>query len=171
VVKFLEEEGLLERRPRGPILSVSWRRIMERWSQDYGFLRSGVVQSFLFPRGVEKLPAELRSLDDLGYVLTGSLAAQSFAPHAPPRVAMIYADDVSALAETLGLRPVEKGANVLLAASRNDVAFVRARSVEGVMTAAPSQIAVDLLTGPGRLPSEGQAVLDWMEAHERHWRN
>lgn len=171
VVKFLEEEGLLERRQRGPVHSVSWRRIMERWSQDYGFLRSAVVQSFLFPRGVEKLPGELRSLDDLGYVLTGSLAAQSIAPYAPPRVAMIYADDVSALAEHLGLRPVEKGANVLLAASRNDVAFVRARRVEGVMTAAPSQIAVDLLTGPGRLPSEGQAVLDWMEAHERDWRS
>lgn len=33
-----------------------------------------------------------------------------------------------------------------------------------------SQVAVDLLTGPGRNPGEGVALLDWMEAHESQWR-
>ncbi len=36
--------------------------------------------------------------------------------------------------------------------------------------AALSQVAVDLLTGPGRNPAEGQALLDWMETDERTWR-
>jgi hypothetical protein len=171
VVKFLEEEELLERQHRGAITTVRWRLIIERWSQDYGFLRRDVVQSFLFPRGVEQVPGLLRSIEDVRYVLTGSIAAQSFAPYAPPRVAMIYVDDVPAVAQRLGLRPVDRGANVLLAASRDEVGFVRARRVEGIVTAAPSQIAVDLLTGPGRSASEGQAVLDWMEAHEREWRS
>jgi len=170
VVKFLEEEDLLEREPRGPITAVRWRQLIERWSQDYGFLRSDIAQSFLFPRGVEGLPDALRSAEELRYVLSGSLAAQSFAPHAPPRVGMVYVDDVPAAARQLGLRPVDRGANVLLAANRDEVSFVRAQSIEGVVTAAPSQIAVDLLTGPGRSPSEGQALLDWMESHERDWR-
>jgi hypothetical protein len=145
-------------------------RLIERWSEDYGFMRSEVVQSFLFPRGVEKVPEVLASAGELRYVLAGSLAAQSFAPYAPPRVAMIYVDDVPAAAGQLGLRSVDRGANVLLAAQRDDVSFLRTRRVDGVVTAAPSQVAVDLLTGPGRSPSEGQAGLDWMESHEREWR-
>jgi len=170
VVKLLEEEELLERKPRGPIERVLWRRLIERWSEDDGFMRSEVVQRFLFPRGVERVPEALRAAGELRYVLTGSLAARSFAPHAPPRVAMIHVDDPAEAAETLGLRPVDRGTNVLLAAQRGNVPFLRARTVDGVVTAAPSQIAVDLLTGPGRSPSEGQAVLDWMESHEPEWR-
>ncbi len=170
VVAFLEEEGLVEREPRGPILAVHWRRLIERWSQDYEFQRSDVVESLLFPRGIEALPAALRSAKDLRYVLSGSLAARHLAPHAPPRFAMLYVDDVGAARERLGLRPVDRGANVLVAANRDAISFLRARRVDGVTTAAPSQIAVDLLTGPGRSPSEGQALLDWMEANERTWR-
>lgn len=170
VVEFLEEEDLLERKPRGPITAVAWRRLIERWSQDYGFQRSDVVQSFLFPRGVEAIPEALRSTKGNGYVLTGSLAAQSLAPYAPPRLAMIYVTDILIMTDRLGLRAVDKGANVLLAANRDDVSFIRAHNMDGVVTAAPSQIAVDLLTAPGRSPSEGRALLDWMEADEQQWR-
>ncbi len=169
VITFLEEEGLVERPPRGPITVVQWRRLLERWSRDAGFERSG-PQSLLFPRGVEALVEALRAAPDLRYVLTGSLAAQRYAPHAPARFAMVYADDVGAAIERLGLRRVETGANVLVAPDRNGVGFLRAREVEGVHLATPSQIAVDLLTGPGRSPSEGVALLDWMEAHEPEWR-
>lgn len=169
VITFLEEEGLVERQPRGPITVVQWRRLLERWSRDAGFERSG-PQSLLFPRGVEALVEALRAAPDLRYVLTGSLAAQRYAPHAPARFAMVYADDVGAAIARLGLRRVETGANVLVAADRNGVGFLRAQEVDGVHLATPSQIAVDLLTGPGRSPSEGVALLDWMEAHEPEWR-
>jgi hypothetical protein len=74
VVKLLEEEELLERKPRGPIERVLWRRLIERWSEDDGFMRSEVVQRFLFPRGVERVPEALRAAGELRYVLTGSLA-------------------------------------------------------------------------------------------------
>jgi hypothetical protein len=170
VMKFLEQEALLERESRGPITAVAWRQLIERWSQDYGFQRSDVVQPFLFPRGVEAVPEALRSVNKDGYVLTGSLAVQAYAPYAPPRLAMIYVTDVTDMAGRLDLRAVDRGANVLLAANRDNVGFVRAQKLDGVVTAAPSQIAVDLLTGPGRSPSEGGALLDWMEADEQQWR-
>jgi hypothetical protein len=35
---------------------------------------------------------------------------------------------------------------------------------------APSQLAVDLLTGPGREPSEGNELLSWMRDNEDAWR-
>lgn len=170
VVKFLEEEALLERKPRGPITAVAWRPLIERWSQDFGFQRSEVVQSFLFPRGVEAILGALESIETNGYVLTGSLAAHFYAPYAPVRLAMLHVVNAAAMAERLELRPVDKGANVLLAFNKDSPSFDRAARINGVMTAAPSQVAVDLLDAPGRGPSEGQALLDWMEGNEQRWR-
>jgi len=79
-------------------------------------------------------------------------------------MAMIYVDDQGQFAEQLKLRPVDSGANVLLAAGEYDVVFDRVIQDDGLNYTAPSQTAVDLLTGPGRSPAEGQALLDWMES-------
>jgi len=35
---------------------------------------------------------------------------------------------------------------------------------------ADSQVAADCLTGTGRMPAEGQALLEWMLANESRWR-
>jgi hypothetical protein len=171
VVEFLEREALIERYHRSPILDVDWRRLLERWSEDYGFQRSNVVVSCLQPRGLTTLVEALRSAEELPYALTGSLAAEHFAPYASPRLAMIYVDDLQEAIKRLHLRPVSTGANVLLAAGEYDVVFERTLSIDELKIAAPSQIAIDLLTGPGRSAGEALALLDWMQAHEREWRH
>jgi hypothetical protein len=35
---------------------------------------------------------------------------------------------------------------------------------------APTQVALDCLSGNGRMPAEGEAVLSWLEANEAAWR-
>lgn len=170
VVELAEAEGLLERRRRGPITDVRWRALLERWSQDYGFARSNATTTFLEPRGLEALTARLATTSDLDYVVTGSLAAAHLAPYAPARLAMVYVRDLASAAEALRLRPAATGGNVALAAAGSDVVFERAERRDGVLVAAPSQVAVDLLTGPGRSPAEAGALLDWMEANEPTWR-
>lgn len=170
VVGFLEEETLVDRDPRGPITNVAWRRLLERWSEDYGFQRSNKVGAYLYPRGLPALLDALQGSSELRYALTGSLAAHRLAPYAPGRMAMIYVDDPEQAAEQLKLRPIDSGANVLLAAGKYAVVFDRAIQDDGLIYTAPSQTAVDLLTGPGRSPAEGQALLDWMEKHEHAWR-
>ncbi|HCT80808.1 MAG TPA: hypothetical protein DGG94_13235 [Micromonosporaceae bacterium] len=170
VVEFLEREALLERQPRGPIINVKWRQIIERWSQDYGFQASNAVAGYLEPRGLQTLLDRLSGTSDLRYALTGSVAAHRFAPYAPARMAAIYVDDAQQAAAELDLRPVDSGANVLLAATEYHVVFERTTSADGLRLVAPAQAAVDLLTGPGRNPAEAQALLDWMEKNERSWR-
>jgi hypothetical protein len=170
VVRFLEDEALLTRDPRGPIRTVAWRQIIERWSQDYGFQRSNQVQSFLEPRGLPALIDRLARSNGLRYAVSGSVAVQQWAPYAPARAAMVYVDDIGQAAESLALRPVESGGNVLLAAADDDFVFERTTHQEGLAIVAPSQAAVDLLTGPGRNPAEAQALLDWMETNESDWR-
>jgi hypothetical protein len=174
VVDFLNEQSLLTRSDRGAIEQVRWRELLQRWSQDYGFLRTNAVTSWLAPRG---LPTVAKALTELSgeppsrYAVTGSLAAQTWAPYAPARAAMIYSDDPTWLAGRLDLRPVDSGANVLLATPAYDVVYDRASAPNGLQVVAPSQAVVDLMTGPGRNPAEGEVVLDWMEANIDAWRH
>jgi hypothetical protein len=43
--------------------------------------------------------------------------------------------------------------------------------VDGIGHVALSQLVMDCANGPGRLPEEGAAVLEWMQANEEAWRN
>ncbi|HUA72138.1 MAG TPA: hypothetical protein VMA96_13685 [Solirubrobacteraceae bacterium] len=173
VVEFLEQEDLLVREPYGQITEVRWRPLLMRWSQDYGFSQSNTVATFLEPRGLTALKNRLVSLENLDYVLTGSLATElvtAYAPYAPPRLAMLYVNDIGIAKRELGLREAESGGNVALAATEYDVVFERSETVGKIKMAALSQVAVDLLSGPGRNPTEAVALLDWMEGNERSWR-
>jgi hypothetical protein len=169
VIDFLEGEGLLTRERYGPIADVRWRPMLERWSRDYGFAKSNSVQTFLEPRGLTALTERLTG-SDLDYVVTGSLAAERVAAYAPARLATVYVRDLASAGDALGLRRTDAGANVALAAGKYDVVFDRAEIVDGLRVAALSQVAVDLLGGPGRNPSEAAALLDWMEQDESRWR-
>lgn len=171
VIKFLEEQQLVEREKRGPITEVRWRPLLERWSRDYGFARSNTVATFLEPRGLAKLIARLADEAEVDYVLTGSLAAERFSAYAPARLAMLYVRDIASAAALLELRQTTTGANVALAAGDYDVVFERTQMIDGLRLAAASQVAVDLLTGPGRNPSEADALLKWMEHNEPAWRS
>jgi hypothetical protein len=170
VLDFLEQEALVTRGARGVVEQVRWRQLLERWSEDYGFQRDNTVSRYLQPRGLPAVLTGLAAVSGLTYAVTGSLAATRWASYADPRLATVYVDDVPAAVELLGLREVDSGANVLLAAPASEVVFDRSSDLDGVRYAAPSQVAVDLLTGPGRSPAEGQALLDWMESNEPAWR-
>jgi len=141
-----------------------------RWSEDYG-LTSNPVSLFTEPRGLGTFLDRLRAAEDLKYVVTGSLAAERVAPFAPPRQAIVYADNPEGFVAATGLRGTRVGGNVAVATPLYDVVFDRSEIVSGVSMAAPSQVVVDLLTGSGRNPSEAVALLDWMEANERAWRS
>lgn len=170
VVELLENEDLLTRTPYGPITDVCWRAVLTRWSEDYGLAQSNPVSTYLEPRGLRVLTQRLREAGDLTYVLTGSLAAERLVAYAPARLAMLYVDDPDRARRALALRDTESGANVVLAAAKDSFVFDRGETVDGLRVAAASQVAVDLLSGPGRNPSEATALLDWMEANEPAWR-
>ncbi len=54
----------------------------------------------------------------------------------------------------------------MLAEPFDQVVFERTTRRDGLVVAAASQLAVDLLTGPGREPSQGEALLRWMRSDE-----
>ena len=169
VLALLEKEDLICRERRGPITDVDWRDLIRRWTEDYSLFGSNRTASYLEPRGLGSLLRRLRD-SDLRYAATGSLGAISVAPVAPARLAVLFVDDLENAAGTLGLRPAEAGANAILAEPFDPVMYERTKEHEGIPYVALSQNAADLLTSPGRGPSESEELMDWMEENEDAWR-
>lgn len=161
LVEWLAREALLERKPRGAVEVIDRPGLIRRWAQDYGVLTSNEASAYLDPRGLDNLAARLAQGAIHGrYAVTGSLAASRIAPVAPTRLAMLYVEDVASAATALNLRPAESGVNVMLLTPFDEVVFERTTTAGGLTLVAPGQVAVDLLTSPGRAPSEAEAVLE-----------
>jgi hypothetical protein len=169
VVALLDREALVLREARGGVTEVQWDALIRRWTQDYSVRASNRVETYLEPRGLSNLLGNLAG-SSLRHAVTGSLAAGLTLPIAPPRLATVYVEDRARASVLLGLRAADTGANVMLAEPFDEVAFERGRQQDGVMYAALSQVAADLLTGPGREPSEGDELLRQMGEHEADWR-
>jgi hypothetical protein len=168
---YLVGEGLLTRGERGPITEVHWPELLRRWSQDARYLDTSTTRAFLDPRGLDSLVEKLgKQTPSRRYAVSGSLATQPYASYAEARLGLVYADDPPRLASDLGLRPVEAGANVILAAPRSPVVFERTTTWRDITIVAPSQAVADLLGGPGRNPAEGDYLLDWMKENPNAWR-
>lgn len=170
VIDLLAREALLTRDARGGVVDVDVAGSIRRWSRDYEFRTSNQVTAYLEPRGVEALGPKLAGVK-WDYALTGSLAAQELAPIAPARQAALYVNDVQTAAKALGAREADAGANLLIAEPFDPVVFDRTLRKGRLTIATPSQVAADLLTGPGRNPSEGEELLSWMEDNQDAWRS
>jgi len=166
---LLDREGLVTRGTKGDVSDLDWRGSIRRWVQDYDFVRSNRVSYFLWPREFSTLIPKLRSLSGR-YVVTGSVAAERFAPVAPSKQLSIYVDDIAGAADELGLRRADAGANVLLIEPYDEVVFDRPLVRDELRVVAPTQLAADLLTGPGREPPQGEELLDWMGDNVDVWR-
>lgn len=174
VVNYLESEGLLTRdNDAGTIAVPDWQRLLREWSADYNFLNSNRTRQFIEPRGLPALMTRIASGTLSPYAVTGSAAAAEWAPYAPARSAFIYVADIAAAEESWELRPTDSGANVVLIEpkSAGDIVFAATtKRDDGLALAAPAQVAVDLMNGPGRNPSEAEELIQWMSTNESRWR-
>lgn len=169
VTDLLDNEDLVERGPTGAIESADWSGILKRWALDYSVLTSNAATSFLAPRGLDDLFAHLRDTSE-PFAVSGSAAVPVEAKVAPDRLATVYAERPDELAIQTGLRRVDQGANCLLLSPYDPVVFKRTRSDRGLRLVALSQLAVDLITGPGRAPAEAEELMTWMGRSEDVWR-
>jgi hypothetical protein len=169
----LDREALIERAPRGPVKSVDIAALLRRWASSYDVFRSNQGLSLIAPSGIEVLlEAVLRAgPSDPELVITGSFAAAAMmAPIAAPALLVAYRERPAAFAAEHGLLPGDEGANVVLLSPFDRVAVERSSFQDHLTYAAPSQVVVDCLTGNGRMPAEGEALLHWMVGNESAWR-
>ncbi len=166
----LDQDALVERTRRGRVQDVDMPGLLRRWAESYDVLKSNDASTFLAPRGASDALSQLAELSDLSVAVTGSFAAVRLAPVAAPALLIAYCNEIEALAKTLGLLPADEGANVVLLRAFDPVVWERGTEDAGLHYVAPSQAAIDCLTGTGRMPAEGEALIAWMAENEPRWR-
>lgn len=178
VSRLLDTLGdqLLIRRDGRTITDVDWPNLLRVRAEQAVLLKSNTYAGMLAPNGVESVLMRLRSLPPSefdGVAVTGSYAAHGVAPLSAGGQLVLYVAprlNVDDLSDDLGLLSVPENADVLLLRPSDTVVLERTREVEGVQHVALSQLVLDCLSGPGRMPAEGEAVLKYMSHHEDQWR-
>ena len=178
LVSRLADIDLVERTPAA-IRDVDWAELLrQRAQQAPPLLAAGRFVPMLARRG---LAATLEGLNRLapdpntpnsqpwGWV-TGSAAANRFAPTAPTVQLAVWVSDLKEVRRRLGLLPTNGSPDVVLLPI-TPASVARAQQVDGLPMVAMSQLVLDCLGGNGRLPAEGEAVLEWMKSNELKWRH
>lgn len=173
VLETLESEALLERADRGRIVDVQWPDLLRRRAAALDLLAPHKTRLFISQRGARETLEELARLGEEGFAITGSFAASRLAPVAGPALLVVYTLlEAQDLAARLRLLPTSEGADVAIVRPENNGPFFNLRFDEesAVNMAAPSQVAIDCLSGNGRMPAEGEALIEWMQQNEKKWR-
>jgi hypothetical protein len=148
------------------VTSVEWEPLLRRLTQSHSFLHANTSSTWI------TAAAPIRVLDILaGLRVERAVTGSCVTPAVAPDIAVICAADPERLGKTARLLPVTTGSNVILAAPYEPIVFQRARDIDGRPVVSVVQAAIDPLTGPGRMPVEGKALLTRMRRNERRWRN
>jgi hypothetical protein len=166
---------LLVRREGRLIVDVDWQNLLRSRAEHENLLKNNPYVGAIAPNGIPAALAELQNFvrgnSDHPIVVTGSFAARKIVPMAVGGQLMLYvAEDFDAVQTVLGLLPTSEGADVLLLRPKDDVVFTGTRIVDGLPHVALSQLALDCLSGTGRMPAEGEAVISYMAVDESNWR-
>lgn len=169
LLEFLETENVVTRDAQGVVMNVNWPDLLVRWSLDYEVAKTNRAVMYHEPLGAHALVEKLRGYNK-PWALTGSMALPAGVASTPSRTVSCYLDNPERVARDLQLSSGDSGANVILLEPFDEVIWERTRTEGYLNFVAVSQCAVDLLTGEGREPCEGRALLEWMARNEDAWR-
>lgn len=167
----LADELLIERAPRQPVQRVDWEALLRQITQTYALLDGNETTSWIAPGGPEQFLRDLSASKARRWTVTGTFAANRLTSVAAPEVAVVYADDPDRLADMLRLRPTRTGGNVVTALPYDPIVYERTWRQDGLVFASVTQVAIDCLTGFGRMPAEGDALLAWMRKRAPRWQS
>ncbi len=173
VLELLDREAVVDRSEDGTVTAVRTRSLIDRWTQDYKVMGSNEVIAALDPRGLTNALKKLLSVD-ARVAVTGSAAARAYLPAdvtpVSPLVSLsLYTDDPISLIDQLGLKTVERGANILVMRPYDNVVHAKSRTVAGIEYAPPAQVVADLMTGPGRSSEEAEQLMAALGSTEQDW--
>jgi hypothetical protein len=169
LLSALGDELLISRVPRGPVEHVEWESLLRQLATSYSLLDSNETTNWIASAGPDQFLRDLAAIKSRDWAVTGSFAASELVSVAAPEIAIVYADDPERLATLTRLRPVRNGANVVIARPYDRIVFDRTWNANDLTCVSPPQLAIDCLTGPGRMPAEGEAILDWLRKRAPRW--
>ncbi len=169
-LQALEREALIRRDKRGTVEEVDWPAMLRRRGNAVALFDKERTETYIARSGVQGILEALRNLEEQEYAVTGSFAAARIRAVTAPVGLAVYSPEPDALAAVLNLLPADQGADVQLVRPADDGVFSRLSTSDRIRWVAPSQVVLDCLGGSGRMPQEGEAVLEWMIENEAAWR-
>ena len=183
LLEWLDREAIVERSRRGTVYNVDWQELLRRRAETYSVFEANAVSRYVCANGPGWALEQARDLRIIGQIrwddiaLTGSLAVEQLVSVAEPSLLILYMrnDTKPLLEQSARLIPADEGTNVMLATAYDDVIFDRpfwpTMPLKPVVQfVACSQLVLDSLTGSGRMPAEGEALMRWMNENEDRWR-
>jgi hypothetical protein len=176
LLEMLDREAIIKRNSRGGVDRVDWRELLSRRAEGYGVFTSNHVSRYVSPNGPNYALEKIGDVPQPDVALTGSFPVERVVSVAPPNLLILYTRSSERdLVEIAGLLPADEGANVVIATPSDPVIMEPRWAVASpiqprVAVVAASQLALDCLTGNGRMPQEGAAFMDWMGDNEGQWR-
>jgi hypothetical protein len=180
----LDDEALITRDGR-LVRDVDWPQLIRTRASQHELLKANSYVPMLAQRGtgsvIERLRESRNQIAAVGRTaITGTYAVRAVVPDAASiggqlmiqvlTASAFHAEGiVERIADELGLLRVDGGADVVLLAADRGV-FERTRRLDGIDHVALSQLAIDSLSGTGRMPAEGDALVDFMATHVSEWR-
>ena len=160
VSKKLIEEEWLKKTSQGISLTQP-EKLLADWSNNYTIKRN-VQNNYYSMKPLQDLEIEIADICrmmNIPYALTGFSASNRLAPLVRGQRAMIYVSrDIDSVADKVGLKPVESGANIILIQPYDDGVFWNAKSIGDLEISEPVQVYLDLKRYPGR----GEEAADFL---------
>jgi len=172
LLDVMQRQALINRKGR-IVTSVDWPALTRARASESRLLDLENV-SAIAPNGVFdvlEMIDKRRSGNQL-VAVTGSYALGSVGPVSIGGQLMLYVRpqiELSQAVGSLGLIPASSG-EVILLKPGDGVVFERMRDYQGLPLVGLSQLAIDCMSGPGRMPADGEQVLRFMIENERSWR-
>lgn len=171
ILNVLSQELMIDRKPRQPVTAVNWEKLVRQVTHDYALFTSNEIATWIAPGGPDQFLRDVASEKPKGCVLTGSFASNKFVSVVAPHIAFVYTDDAERLAKDLRLLPTRTNANVITATPYDPIVYERTRMVDGIEHASLAQVLIDCFTGNARMPSEADALIEWMRRNASAWRS
>jgi len=165
----LSENEWIRTNPQGFALSEP-KALLSEWSKAYDFRRNQAYEYYTIksPVEFERSLAEISQQEKCIYALTGFSAANRLAPNVRNQRSMAYIDgEIPAIAEQLGLKRVNSGANVSLLKPYDEGVFWGTTEINGIRIVTPIQAYLDLQHNRGR--GEEAANFLFNEVIEKQW--
>jgi hypothetical protein len=155
VVRGLESEGLVARRPDGAVKVTDPDLLIDAWHEAYDFSKQRIVRGHLSARSGAVLLKNLSNAlheSGLEHAATGLGAAWMYTRFASFRTATLFVKDLAATAalSSIGFAASDEGANVWLVVPNDESAFWETRRLDGIPCAHPLQVFLDLKGHPER---------------------
>lgn len=157
-----EESGFTIEKPESLLLE---------WAQNYSFRKNEMKDCYSLkaPAEIEADLAELCNRKGIRYALTGFSAAARMAPSVRYQRAFAYVDGdyLEEVISELALKEASTGANISILSPYDDGVFYGEREFEGIRTASPVQVYLDLIGFRGRGEEAARTLLE--EAIRPQW--